>query len=293
MGLSVALFHQRGREPAAAAVRGTLAWAYVTALVMEALGLVRGITFASLLIGWALAVVLLALPVFRDRPAGTTPLARLRRFAAGMILEEWILAGVVLLVGGVTLMLALVCPPNNWDSQTYHLPRIEHWIQNGSLEFYRTHIERQLDLPGFAEVLLLPLRLLGGGDRLLNLLQWLAGAGSVLLVGRIAALLGVSRRGVALARLAAVTLPIGILESSSTQNDLVVTFFLLCMAERLLAWRLSRSSADAAFFAMAAGLALGPRARPISSAFLWASGSWWRSCRQSSVPCRCSSPAAS
>ena len=162
----------------------------------------------------------------------------------------------ILLIGGVTLLLALVCPPNNWDSQTYHLPRIEHWIQNGSLEFYRTHIERQLDLPGFAEVLLLPLRLLSGGDRLLNLLQWLAGAGSVFLVGRIAGRAGRSRRGVALARLAAVTLPIGILESSSTQNDLVVTFFLLCMAERLLAWRVSRSGTDAAFFAMAAGLAL-------------------------------------
>ena len=257
MWLTVALFHRRGREPGAAVVLGSLSWAYAIALAMEALSLVRGLTFASLLIGWAIVVAVLALAVFRSRPAETTPpFARLRSFAAGLILEEWILAGVILLIGGVTLMLALVCPPNNWDSQTYHLPRIEHWIQNGSLEFYRTHIERQLDFPGFAEVLLLPLRLLSGGDRLLNLLQWLAGAGSVFLVGRIAAALGSSRRGVALARLAAVTLPIGILESSSTQNDLVVTFFLLCMAERLLAWRISRSGTDAAYFAMAAGLAL-------------------------------------
>ena len=88
------------------------------------------------------------------------------------------------------------------------------------------------------------------------IVQWLAGAGSVLLVGRIALALGASRRGVALARLAAVTLPIGILESTSTQNDLVVTFFLLCMAERLLAWRSAAHGADAAFFAIAPGLAL-------------------------------------
>ena len=124
---------------------------------MEALSLVRGITFASLLIGWAIVVAVLALAVFRSRPAGATPLpARLRAFAAGLILEEWILAGMILLIGGVTLMLALVCPPNNWDSQTYHLPRIEHWIQNGSLEFYRTDIDRQLEMPPFAELLLLP-----------------------------------------------------------------------------------------------------------------------------------------
>jgi hypothetical protein len=257
LGLAIALFHRRGREPGEAIVLGALSWGYAIALAMEALSLARAITFASLAIGWAIAVVVLALAVFRRRLAGATPRpARLRRLAAGLILEEWILAWVILLIGSVTLLLALVCPPNNWDSQTYHLPRIEHWIQNGSLEFYRTHIERQLDLPGFSEVLLLPLRLLSGGDRLLNLLQWLAGAGSVFLVGRIAAALGATRQGVALARLAAVTLPIGILESSSTQNDLVVTFFLLCMAERLLAWRVSRSGTDAAFLAVAAGLAL-------------------------------------
>ena len=179
LGLAIALFHRRGREPGEAIVLGALSWGYAIALAMEALSLARAITFAGLVIGWAIAAAVLALAVFRRRPAGATPrLVRLRRLAAGLILEEWILAGVILLIGSVTLLLALVCPPNNWDSQTYHLPRIEHWIQNGSLEFYRTHIERQLDLPGFAEVLLLPLRLLSGGDRLLNLLQWLAGAGA-------------------------------------------------------------------------------------------------------------------
>ena len=61
---------------------------------------------------------------------------------------------------------------------------------------------------------------------------------------------------IAFARLMAATLPIGILESSSTQNDLVAAFFLLSMAERLLAWRESLRTRDAGFFAIAAGLAL-------------------------------------
>jgi hypothetical protein len=46
------------------------------------------------------------------------------------------------------------------------------------------------------------------------------------------------------------------LEASSTQNDLVTTFFLLALAERLLAWRRSRHGADAAYVAIAAGLSL-------------------------------------
>ena len=89
-----------------------------------------------------------------------------------------------------------------------------------------------------------------------NIVQWLAGAGSVIVVGRIAFTLGASLRGAALARLAAATLPIGILESTSTQNDLVVTFFLLCMAERLLTSRSRRSAGGAVFILIAAGLAL-------------------------------------
>ena len=75
LGLTIALFHRRGREPSAAMVLGSLAWAYATALAMEALSPVRGITFASLLIGWAIAVAVLALAVFRSRPAGRTPLS--------------------------------------------------------------------------------------------------------------------------------------------------------------------------------------------------------------------------
>jgi hypothetical protein len=259
LGLTVALLRRRGVRPAEALVCGTLLWAYGAALVNEALGLFGAIAFASLLIGWSLAVILLALALLHAGRPAWTPRAGLRRIrtaAAALIPEEWILAAALAIVGVPTLLLALVCPPNNWDSLVYHLPRIEHWIQDGSLAFYRTAIDRQLEMPPVAEVLLLQFRLLTGEDRLLNLLQWLAGAGCIFLVGRIACALGAARRGIALVRLIAATLPIGLLEASSTQNDLAVTFFLLCMAERLLAWRRDRRLRDAAGFALAAGLAL-------------------------------------
>jgi len=86
LGLTVALFLRRGREPGAAVVLGALAWAYAIALAMEGLSLARAITFTSLLTGWSLAVAVLALAVFRNRPRGATPLpARIRAFAAGFI----------------------------------------------------------------------------------------------------------------------------------------------------------------------------------------------------------------
>ena len=224
LGLGILLLHRRDGGRLEALPVAPLLWAYGTALVSEALSLFQALTFASLLTIWSLAVIALILLLLRTRPRMPAPrrwLADIRQAAAGLIAEEWALGAVLLVIGGATLLIAILCPPGTWDSQSYHLPRIEHWIQDGSLAFYRTAIDRQLTMPGLAELLILQLRLLSGGDRLDNLIQWFAGAGAVYLVGRIARALGGSRRGVAFARVVATTLPIGILESSSTQNDLV------------------------------------------------------------------------
>jgi hypothetical protein len=256
LGLAYALIRRCGRPPGEAAVFAALLWAYGIALACEVLSLFQVLTFASLLTLWFLTLAAVILALARSRPPPRPRLRSLGEAAAGLIFEEWILVVAVLVIGSVTLLVALVAPPGTADSQTYHLPRIEHWIQNRSLAFYPTPVGRQLVMPNLAELLILQLRLLSGGDRLDNLVQWMAGAGSIFLVGRVTTALGASRRGVAFARLVAATLPIGILETTSTQNDLVTAFFILAMAERLLAWRHCRSPIDAAAFAAAAGLAL-------------------------------------
>ena len=48
-------------------------------------------------------------------------------------------------------IVALTAPPNTWDSMTYHMPRVEHWIENRNVEPYPTHILRQLSLGPGAE----------------------------------------------------------------------------------------------------------------------------------------------
>ena len=50
----------------------------------------------------------------------------------------------VVVIAGVT---AIVAPPNTYDSMTYHLPRVMHWIQHQSVGHYPTHIPRQLHFP--------------------------------------------------------------------------------------------------------------------------------------------------
>src|SRR5262245_55173286 len=79
----------------------------------------------------------------------------------------------------ITLFIAATCVPNNWDAMTYHLPNVEHWLQNGSLAFYPTHDSRQNDLGPLAEIIILQWRAITGGHDLSQLPQWLAMAGSL------------------------------------------------------------------------------------------------------------------
>ncbi|OLE25233.1 MAG: hypothetical protein AUG44_16705, partial [Actinobacteria bacterium 13_1_20CM_3_71_11] len=125
-------------------------------------------------------------------------------------------------------------PPNNWDSQTYHLPKIEHWVAQHDVAFFATRIHRQVTLAPGAEYLLVHLRLLTGGEALYNLLQWSAGLGCALVASRIAGQLGGGRVAQLLTGFVVGTAPMVALESTSTQTDLVVAAWVACVATLVL-----------------------------------------------------------
>ena len=134
----------------------------------------------------------------------------------------------------VDLVVALLAEPNNFDSQTYHLPKIEHWVAQGSLDFWPTVIDRQVAIPPGAEYLLLHLRLFTGGDGLYNLVQWAAGVGCLLLAARITAQLGGGRRAQLLTAFLIGTTPMVVLQATSTQTDLVTAAWVACLATLVL-----------------------------------------------------------
>ncbi|MFG3710423.1 hypothetical protein [Micromonospora sp. NPDC047730] len=143
---------------------------------------------------------------------------------------ERLLAGTV---GGlllVELLIALLAEPNNFDSQTYHLPKVEHWVAQGDLDFWPTAIHRQVTIPPGAEYLLLHLRLFTGGDALHHLVQWAAGVGILLAATRITAQLGGSRRAQLLTAFVLATTPMVALQATSTQTDLVCAAWVACAA---------------------------------------------------------------
>jgi hypothetical protein len=152
-----------------------------------------------------------------------------------------------------TLLIALVSPPNNWDSMTYHMARVVHWMQNKSVAHYPTHITRQLYSAPWAEYAIMHLQILSGGDRLANLVQWCAMSGSIIGTSLIAKELGASSRIQALAALVTATIPMGILQASSTQNDYVVAFWLVSFVY----FGMLMARTPALFTALACGASLG------------------------------------
>jgi hypothetical protein len=138
-----------------------------------------------------------------------------------------LLSGLILVIT-LTGVTAFLSPPNNWDSMTYHMSRVVHWIQDHNVSFYPTHILRQLYMNPWAEFAIMHLQILSGGDRFANFVQWSSMIGCLIGASLLAKQLGADLQSQLFAAVFAGTIPMGILQSSSTQNDYVVSFWLLC-----------------------------------------------------------------
>lgn len=111
---------------------------------------------------------------------------------------------------------------------TYHLSRVMHWLQNNSAAPYPTNIDRQVTQPPLAEYYIMHLYALSGTDRAANFVQWIFMTGCLTAVWRIVKEMNFSNRTALLAVFFTATIPMGILQSSSTQNDYVCAFFIVC-----------------------------------------------------------------
>ena len=142
----------------------------------------------------------------------------------------------VLAIATITLVASFVSPPNTYDSMTYHMSRVAHWMANQSLAHYPTSIGRQLDQPPFAGLVILNFQILTRGDYFANLVQWISFLSSSIGVSLIAKHLGGNNRVQVFAIFFCATIPMGILQSSTTQNDYVASFWLVCYVYFLMVW---------------------------------------------------------
>jgi len=144
----------------------------------EALSLVHGLRPLPLLLWWLVPVVPLAVVAARRRRAAWEP-PRLGGVEAVLLAATLATLAVLGVVSAATA-------PNNLDSLVYSLPRQVMWMQAGDVGHFATDRLRQLSMPPFAEYVGVHLMILSGGDRLANLVQWVALAASAVVASVVA-----------------------------------------------------------------------------------------------------------
>lgn len=193
------------------------------AISTELLSRFELISYVPLVFSWILFLAVLL--VWRYRRGKTVNYPLYGELTADQKILVILLASVAC-IGGIA---AIVAAPNNFDSLTYHLPRVMHWIQNKSVEHYPTNIDRQLILAPLSEFAIMHLQILAGSDRFANCVQWFSMVGSTVAVTLIVRALQGSLNAQLVAAAIALSLPMGLLQATSTQNDYAVTFWLVCL----------------------------------------------------------------
>lgn len=162
------------------------------------------------------------------------------------------------LVLATVLLVGLVSPPNNWESMGYRMMRAAMWLQHGSVAHYATLYFPQLYHPPLGSYQIAHLLILGGGDRFANVPEWLALAGCALAASLLARELKQGARVQLVAAVVAATLPMALLQGSSTQGNLIAAYWVLCFVlllaqhlHRPALWRLACCGCAAGFAVLA------------------------------------------
>jgi hypothetical protein len=155
------------------------------------------------------------------------------------------------------LLLAIFIAPNNWDSMAYHLPRVEHWIQNKNIYPYPTNIVRQVLTSPLSEYIIANFQVLAGTDSFSNLVQF-ASFIFILFSGTlIFSILKIGLKGQLFLLLALLSLPMMLFQATTTQTDLLASFFFLSFILFALLIIQTNNNFKTSFIFLALSLALG------------------------------------
>lgn len=243
----------------------------IASFMIEILSPLHAITPLGLGLGWALigaavAVVWVRSPsttpsIHSWLPVPQPPKSRVERVSLVIVALALLLTGIV----------AWRTPPQTWDSLNYHMPRVAHWAQQGSVEHFATGVELQNSRTPGGEYLLLQVYVLTAGDRLVPLVGWFAFLASMVAAGQIGRQFLPRAGWVSAAALAA--LPTAIIQASSTVNDIIVGLWVIvCVREILMIGVGDSESRRLVFLGGVAGLAL--LAKPTSAAYLLPLAVW-------------------
>lgn len=241
-------------------LKTAITFCLVVATLTEGLSFFKLISFQSLFISWS--VITMGLIVYlnfkkNELHSFITVVKNgfLQHYKALSLFERCLLASLTLLLSLIFAQ-GIIYPPNNRDSLTYHLGRIASWVSHHSVAPYPTHIVRQLYLAPFAEYVILHVNLLTGNDWFSASVQFFFLLFSTITIVAIIKWFGLGHVYQVIGLVLSVTIPEVVLEASSTQNDIVVAFFVLSAFYFCLRWMKEPSSSNCLFLGLSAGLAI-------------------------------------
>lgn len=164
----------------------------------------------------------------------------------------------VALLGAFAYVAALIVgtPPNDYDVLWYHLARAAFWKQQHAVAYIPHANDARLDgFPPNAEIGDAFTMILGRSEAYAGFVQLSSLGAAVIAIGGIARRVGFSPRQALFGALLFATLPVVILQSSTSLNDLVFAAFLAIAAYFLFEW----SPASLGLVALAVGLAIGTK----------------------------------
>lgn len=218
----------------------------------EALSLLNNFNYLGLFIFWSVVVLSLAVILLKNRTYLQYTKQEITRLIQCNKTFSIILSIFLLLIW----FQGLIYPPNNWDSMAYHLGRIVHWVANNNVDTYPTHIYRQIYDPPLAEFWVAQVCMLSKTDLFANSVQLLFTLGSLASVIGICKEFNFPKNATFIAFLFAFTTPEILLQSSSTQNDVVESFFILSSILFLIKAYKTETIPNILLGSLAAGLAI-------------------------------------
>ncbi len=169
--------------------------------------------------------------------------------------ERWLLFSVLIILVLVFVQ-GIIYPPNNWDSMNYHLARIPSWISHQSVAHYPTNFTPQIYQPPFAEFVAMHFNILNRADYFSSAVQFLFLMFSIVVFVAIVENFSLNPTYKILAIFLALTIPEAILQATSTQNDVVVSFFVVTAFYFAIKSVEKTSLKNAFFFGLAVGLGI-------------------------------------
>ncbi len=198
----------------------------LVALSSEVLSLFHSFNYTSLTSFWSITTLIGSILLVKKK-SESNQIKEKKQLFTNYLKNNKLLFSIISLILILIGFQGLIYPPNNFDSLTYHMGRIPHWIANESIQSYAGHIFRQINSPPLSELFISQLGILYKTDLFSNSIQYFFLIGCLACFISISQEFNFSKNAKIIGLLFILTTPDILLQGSSTQNDIVVSFFIL------------------------------------------------------------------